>query len=653
MEPGSGCLPGATPSLPSDGDVRAGENTDAHESPPTPSQEIMIESISQVPKPHIIIIKQNLHNIVTPQGIYIQPKFLIIIPVTQWQEQWQPGCTLDADVEDQLHQTQHQIYLPHGVQEVGKTSWCDSERRHYIVVFDRFDASHCLCGRISRYFWIPLERLLALPLIDTQKDPRVYLQRLEYMCLEAASHPQTMFWLWINCFCELDDEDAGCFEDFEQNQLSKIDNLILFTPLLAPLHSPSRNCFPFVFSKLHFLSSFRAPTEIDPSRLRCTGHSVYSNVLTGILDDRTAVVIPAAVSDLSRAALNRVVGLLKSEFVLDFRGWIRQNEVISPVFEGFSSTIAQNASNPLIDFTMRRKWLLQIALGLDYLHSHITSPVFFGTLSSATVLLTHEGDVKLPHPGLLESVRDPRFMAPELLGDQSRAASAAADVYSFGMIAYHILAGEEPFSGLPEAEVARHVQRGERPEVGGPLGELVAQCGDTDPDSRPTAAQLVVSLPVLSLSDSDTATIQALLARSKVSVPTFEVRLLAHSKSTNSVQRIVRTLGTRTVSHDAADIVGTIHAVDLGLQSWVTVAVLSKEFQESEACMVELALSAELRRPILLVSSDPDEFPWAAALGAGAVRQLGELGEIDLGQIQPATPYSLRPVAEKFNGAGN
>ena len=53
-------------------------------------------------------------------------------------------------------------------------------------------------------------------------------------------------------------------------------------------------------------------------------------------------------------------------------------------------------------------------------------------------------------------------MAPPEQATDSRAVTAAADVYSLGAILYHILAGHPPFGGETPVEVL-HRAAGEKP----------------------------------------------------------------------------------------------------------------------------------------------------------------------------------------------
>ena len=116
------------------------------------------------------------------------------------------------------------------------------------------------------------------------------------------------------------------------------------------------------------------------------------------------------------------------------------------------------------------------------------------------------------------SIGTPTYMAPEqAAADPS--ADHRADIYSFGCMAYELLAGQPPFTGMSPrklmaahaAEVPRKVTD-LRADVPRPLADLVMQCLEKDPDQRPqTAAGLVRTLENATGSGSFVAVPEVLL----------------------------------------------------------------------------------------------------------------------------------------------
>lgn len=83
----------------------------------------------------------------------------------------------------------------------------------------------------------------------------------------------------------------------------------------------------------------------------------------------------------------------------------------------------------------------------------------------------------------------PTYMAPELIGNA--ASDARSDIYSLGVVAYHLLTGRPPFSGSTAAEVmVMHATmrprsiRSINPSVPMALADAVDRCLEKDPADR-------------------------------------------------------------------------------------------------------------------------------------------------------------------------
>jgi serine/threonine protein kinase len=87
-------------------------------------------------------------------------------------------------------------------------------------------------------------------------------------------------------------------------------------------------------------------------------------------------------------------------------------------------------------------------------------------------------------PAVLDWDCDLRYKAPELFGRAEVKASAALDIYSFGMLMHLILTGRHPFG--PEVS---DVAAGQPPDIedfgSDPLRQLILQCVSADPAARP------------------------------------------------------------------------------------------------------------------------------------------------------------------------
>ncbi len=92
------------------------------------------------------------------------------------------------------------------------------------------------------------------------------------------------------------------------------------------------------------------------------------------------------------------------------------------------------------------------------------------------------------------SIGTPTYMAPEqAAADPST--DHRADIYSFGCMAYEMLAGRPPFADLsPHKLLAAHMGTKPqpvselRPDTPAALADIVMQCLEKDPDARPQRA---------------------------------------------------------------------------------------------------------------------------------------------------------------------
>jgi len=120
------------------------------------------------------------------------------------------------------------------------------------------------------------------------------------------------------------------------------------------------------------------------------------------------------------------------------------------------------------------------------------------------------------------SIGTPTYMAPEqAAGDP--ATDHRADLYSFGALAYELLAGHPPFHGLtPSKLLAAHM--GERPrdirplraDVPEPLAALVMACLEKEPSARPQMATDVARVLETITSSNTTAAAPAILAGGRI-----------------------------------------------------------------------------------------------------------------------------------------
>ncbi|WP_127841713.1 serine/threonine-protein kinase [Actinomyces wuliandei] len=122
------------------------------------------------------------------------------------------------------------------------------------------------------------------------------------------------------------------------------------------------------------------------------------------------------------------------------------------------------------------------------------------------------------------AVGTPLYMAPEILSSQPP--TAAADVYSLGVVLYQMACGTPPFVGQAPQLLAQHARRDPgRPQgIPDPLWELVVLMLSKQPAARPGAEEVARRLTVMRsrLEDLPAAPVLAQPPRSSVSPVPYE-----------------------------------------------------------------------------------------------------------------------------------
>ncbi|KIO27309.1 hypothetical protein M407DRAFT_73358, partial [Tulasnella calospora MUT 4182] len=179
-----------------------------------------------------------------------------------------------------------------------------------------------------------------------------------------------------------------------------------------------------------------------------------------------------------------------------------------------------NLSHHLKDFSeaQRINILLGIAKGLDCLHS-CRPPIVHGDLKPENVLLSDWGEPLLADFGLSTILGEEgmystshgvggtvRWMSPEQMIEGSR--SCQSDVYSFGSLAFTVLTGELPHTGLLDVQILHKVCTSSDPKdpvedwdkyphIQGSIGNLLRECWSRSPEARPAMSAVASRLTVL------------------------------------------------------------------------------------------------------------------------------------------------------------
>lgn len=183
--------------------------------------------------------------------------------------------------------------------------------------------------------------------------------------------------------------------------------------------------------------------------------------------------------------------------------------------------IQQSESKPKVPFSDVVKIMLDVAEGLQYLHS-LKEPIVHRDLASKNILLTKKLHAKIADLGLAKIFPNgamfatvvpgtPVYAAPEtypsITGRGRQRGEAIyrekVDIFSFGAVMLETIIGHLPERALPDPVledgeiIPEYIRRSEDLEEMGPdhpLHNLVCQCFENNPEKRPSADELVETL---------------------------------------------------------------------------------------------------------------------------------------------------------------
>ncbi|XP_074599281.1 mitogen-activated protein kinase kinase kinase slipper isoform X2 [Brevipalpus obovatus] len=165
-------------------------------------------------------------------------------------------------------------------------------------------------------------------------------------------------------------------------------------------------------------------------------------------------------------------------------------------------------------------WAIQIASGMNYLHSEASISLIHRDLKSSNVLLNESiiGDhwrgkeLKITDFGLAREIcKTARmsqagtyaWMAPEVI--KSSLFSKASDVWSFGVVLWELLTGEAPYKGIDALAIAYGVAINKLTlhipsTCPKPFSDLMTACWNPDPHERPSFKDILTTLESISRS---------------------------------------------------------------------------------------------------------------------------------------------------------
>ncbi|XP_057502158.1 serine/threonine-protein kinase EDR1-like isoform X2 [Actinidia eriantha] len=249
------------------------------------------------------------------------------------------------------------------------------------------------------------------------------------------------------------------------------------------------------------------------------GLGSYGEVYRADWNDTEVAVKKFLDQDFSGAALAefrrevRIMRRLRHPNVVLFMGAVTRPPNLSIVTEFLPrGSLYRIIHRPLcqIDENRRIRMALDVAKGMNCLHTSIPT-IVHRDLKSPNLLVDNNWNVKvgdfglsrLKHNTFLSSkstAGTPEWMAPEVLRNEN--SNEKCDVYSFGIILWELATLRLPWRGMNPMQVVGAVgfqnRRLDIPKEVDPLvARIIWECWQTDPNLRPSFAQLADALKPL------------------------------------------------------------------------------------------------------------------------------------------------------------
>ncbi|XP_051858040.1 mitogen-activated protein kinase kinase kinase 7-like isoform X3 [Drosophila albomicans] len=224
-------------------------------------------------------------------------------------------------------------------------------------------------------------------------------------------------------------------------------------------------------------------------------------------------IIKSNESDILREIRNLKV--LKHQNIVTFYGLAKNlDDRICMIFEyancGSLYNFLHNNKNIEISFDVKLNWMLQIAKGMEYLHS---KKKFHRDLKSRNILLFDKyrtikicdfGTVKDLETINTESIGTYVYMAPEI-STGGGCYTEKCDVFSFGIVLWEVMSGIKPFHNyllMDAIAIQIRIINGERPNINDiksykhstHIKLMIEECWKDDPSQRPTMKVLAFFL---------------------------------------------------------------------------------------------------------------------------------------------------------------
>ncbi|KAM8921469.1 receptor-interacting serine/threonine-protein kinase 3-like [Pelodytes ibericus] len=164
---------------------------------------------------------------------------------------------------------------------------------------------------------------------------------------------------------------------------------------------------------------------------------------------------------------------------------------------------------PKVPWALRFQILHQVVLGMNYLHHVLNPPIIHRDLKPRNVLLNKSLDVQITDFGLAKNagstttslnqsdIGTVSYMPPESFNSINYKPTKAFDVYSFGILTWSVLSGQEPYAAAGGDMIIMLIPRGSRPDeeqlkeyvsvnMVPEAIELMKKCWSDDAEKRPS-----------------------------------------------------------------------------------------------------------------------------------------------------------------------
>ncbi|KAH0788320.1 sel1 repeat family protein [Histomonas meleagridis] len=201
-----------------------------------------------------------------------------------------------------------------------------------------------------------------------------------------------------------------------------------------------------------------------------------------------------ALVTFNHPSILHIVGFINRNFLRREQSAI----IMDYIPNGSLISLIQSTTSPLgWNSTKKSIIIYGIAYGLQLLH---TNGLMHNDLRTSSILLDENFEPKIGDIGLIRhddendlNVNDLVFKSPEILFHKSY--DYSTDVYSFGMIIYHLYTSHFPYEGITAPELIFNIMHGIKPilPINTPkhLKELINSCISFDPKQRPKLNELV------------------------------------------------------------------------------------------------------------------------------------------------------------------